>query len=151
MVCVYRVRGRLGDTPPVSKGSCLAALVAAILLGGCGDDGPSSAPRPPEPPARLSAQERAAADRSVGTIRAYCRDRARSLAGEGRARPALDEALAAARRRAALARAKPAAPYRGSQTARNLAADLAEDLEGSNCSNTLVAELARGLRTNRFP
>ncbi len=136
----------------MSRRSCLAAIVVvAIFLAGCGDDGSSSATRAPEAPARLSAQERAAADRSVRSIRAYCRDLARSLAGERRARPALDEALAAARRLAALARAKASAPYRGSQTARNLAADLAEDLEGSNCSNTLVAELARGLRRNRFP
>lgn len=135
----------------MSRGSCLAAVVAATFLAGCGDDGSSSTTRAPERPARLSAQERAAADRSVGSIRAYCRDLARFFAGDRPGRPALDEALAAARRLAALAQAKPSAPYRGSQTARDLAGDLAEDLEGTNCSNTLVTELARGLRTNRFP
>ena len=83
-------------------------------------------------------------DRSVSEIRAYCRGVARYAAGRGRP-PVGDDALAAARRIAALAARKPDAPYSGSQTARNLAGDLAEDLEGTNCSRALVAELARGL------
>jgi hypothetical protein len=102
----------------------------------------SSQPAPPATP--LTAQERLGADRSVREIRAYCRAVARYLAGDA-GRPVQDEAIAAARSIAAVARGKPESRYRGSQTARDLAADLAEDLEGTNCSQALVVELARGL------
>jgi hypothetical protein len=135
----------------MARGICLAAILAMTLVAGCGDDEPSSAAPDPGRAAPLSAPQRAAADRAVDSIRAYCRGLARFLAGRRAGRPPLGEALAAARSIATLARQRPGAPYSGSQTARDLAADLAEDLEGTNCSNTLVAELAAGLRTNRFP
>ena len=54
--------------------------------------------------------------------------------------------MSAARAISLLAQQKPGASYRGSQRMRDLAADLAEDLEGTNCSARLVAELARGIR-----
>jgi hypothetical protein len=50
-----------------------------------------------------------------------------------------------ARRIALLARRKPEARYSPVQTVRQLAGDTAEDLEGTNCSRRLVAELERGL------
>ena len=112
------------------------------LLAGCGDDTSTTEPARPDGP--LTAQERAGADRAVAAIRSYCRGIARYLAGRAR-QPAVAEAVAGARRIAAIARAKPEASYRGSQRARDLAADLAEDLEGTNCSQHLVTELARGL------
>jgi hypothetical protein len=124
------------------KTGWLAAALAALCLAGCGDDKspvPSAAPD-----AVLTAQERRTEDRSVAAIREYCRGVARYLAGRT-APPSPDAAVEAARRIAALARAKPEAAYRGSQTARGLAGDLAEDLEGTNCSRALVAELERGL------
>jgi hypothetical protein len=96
------------------------------------------------PGAPLTAQERRNEDRSVAAIREYCRGVARYLAGRA-APPSRDEAVDAARRIAVLARRKPEARYQGTQTARGLAGDLAEDLEGTNCSRLLVAELERGL------
>lgn len=121
-----------------------AALVIACLAAGCGDDDPPS-PSPSTPDAPLTAQERRAEDRSVAAIRAHCRAVARYLLNGRGSEPSPDQAVAAARRIAALARLKPEATYRGSQGARDLAADLAEDLEGTNCSQRLVAELERGL------
>lgn len=133
---------RVGDTPAVKRTKLLVAALVVGSLAGCGDD-PSPSP-PASSPAPLSAQERQEADRSVAAIRRYCRGVARHLAGRG-GPPALAEAVGAARRIAALARRKPEASYSGSQRARDLAADLAEDLEGTNCSQRLVEELERGL------
>jgi hypothetical protein len=124
----------------VIRATLLTALVI-VCAAGCGDDEPAA---PVERPAALTAQERQAADRAVRAIRAYCRGVARYLAGRAEP-PAQANARAGAHRIAALARERPDAPYRGRQTARDLAGDLAEDLEGTNCSPALVATLARGL------
>jgi len=126
----------------VSGAKLLGVALAIAFVAGCGDD---SSPAPATTPdAPLTVRERRAVDRSVTAIRAYCREVARYLARGGRA-PAQDAALAAARRIAAIARRRPEAAYEGSQTARGLAGALAEDLEGTNCSGLLVAELERGL------
>ena len=117
------------------------ALVIGCLAG-CGDDNSTTSSARPDAP--LTVQERRSEDRSVAAIRGYCRGVARELAGRT-APPSPDEAVEAAHRIAALARRKPEARYRGTQTARGLAGDLAEDLEGTNCSRVLVAELERGL------
>jgi hypothetical protein len=125
-----------------AKNGWLAVVLAIGCLAGCGDDSsPTSSARPDAP---LTAQERRSEDRSVAAIRDYCRDVARYLAGRT-VPPSPDEAVEAARRIAALARRKPEARYRGTETPRGLAGDLAEDLEGTNCSRLLVAELERGL------
>ena len=131
----------VGDTALVPRPKLLLAVLVLGLLAGCGDDPAPDVPARPDRP--LTAQERAGADRSVAAIHSYCRRVARRLAGRGAA-PPVQGAVAAARRIAALARAKPDAAYRGSRRARDLAADLAEDLEGTNCSQQLVTELARG-------
>jgi hypothetical protein len=125
----------------------LTAVAVLAAVAGCGE---SSSPKKPRGAARpstgpsLTAAEHAAAGRSVGRIRAYCRGVAAYLAGEGR-RPPLGGALGGARKIVAIANAKPEATYRGSQRIRDLAGDLAEDLEGTNCSTRLVGELSRGL------
>ena len=123
------------------------SLTIACAFGvGCGDDASTTTPtRPSE--VQLSSAERARAERSVAEIRTYCRRVSRYAAGES-APPSpsfMQRAVDAARRLASLARGKPDATYRGSQRARDLASDLAEDLEGTNCSARLVAELARGV------
>ena len=120
------------------------ALAIGCLVAGCGDDD-APPPSTATPDAPLTAQERRDEDRSVAAIRAYCRAVALYLLQGRGPEPSPDEAVAGARRIAALSRRKPEAPYRGSQGARDLAADLAEDLEGTNCSRRLVAELERGL------
>jgi hypothetical protein len=124
-----------------------AALVATVVLTclvGCGDDPPPARTQAAPAQQRLTVFERRLADRSVAAIRRYCRRVARYLAAGG-PRPRQGEAIAAARRIAGVAAAKPSAAYRGSQTTRDLAGDLAEDLEGTNCSTRLVTELERGL------
>jgi hypothetical protein len=126
-----------------ARSNKLVAALAVICVTGCGDDGSPSTTSQPDTP--LTRTEMLEEDRAVATIRAYCRDVARYLSGRGD-RPSDDRALAAARRIAALARRKPEARYRGGQTARQVAGDLAEDLEGTNCSDLLVAELEQGLR-----
>jgi hypothetical protein len=133
---------RVGDTARVPPPKLLVALLVLGVVAGCGDDPAPSVPARQD--RHLTAQERTSADHAVAAIRSYCRRVARSLAGRGAA-PPVEDAVAAARRIAALARAQPEAAYRGSQRARDLAADLAEDLEGTNCSQRLVTELARGL------
>ncbi len=120
----------------------MATALAVCCVAGCGEEKSSPPPAPVDTP--LTVQERRSEDRSVAAIRAFCREVARYLAAGGEP-PQPDEAVAGARRIAALARRKPEARYEGSQTARGLAGDLAEDLEGTNCSRLLVTELERGL------
>jgi hypothetical protein len=127
----------------VGSGKLLLAALLVACLAGCGDDG-SSGSTTSSPPPSLTARERAEADRGVAAVRRYCRRVAQHLAGRG-SLPPIDPAVRGAQHIAGLARRKPEASYSGSQRARDLAADLAEDLEGTNCSQTLVAELARGL------
>jgi hypothetical protein len=119
----------------------LATASVVVCLIGCGDE---SSPDPSPVDTPLTAQERRAADRAVADIRAYCRAVARFLS-RGGARPDLAGALSAAELINVTARMKPGATYRGSQTARMLAGDLAEDLEGTNCSPRLAAALVAGL------
>jgi hypothetical protein len=126
--------------------ACLVTLACVAGPGCGGDEDPTTTAAPPRD-VTLSSAERARAARSVAAIRAYCRRVARYASG--RAGPpslsATRRTVDAARGIASLARRKPDAQYRGSQRARDLAGDLAEDLEGTNCSARLVAELARGL------
>lgn len=130
----------------------LKAILATVSLAaltwatpGCGSEA-TDRPRP-ETPSRLTAPERAAAEAGREAIRSYCRRLGLHLAGrrgppEERARR---RAVEGARTLASLARRKPQTPFAPGQTLRQLAADTAEDLEGTNCSAGLVAELERGL------
>jgi hypothetical protein len=128
-------------------------VVTALLcaFAGCGEEGGEAgqqpAGQPPAAPQRLTAAERAAAAAGHDAIRTYCRRLGLHLAGR-RARPGARvqrRAVSGARGLARLALRKPEAPYVTGQTIRQLAADTAEDLEGTNCSARLVVELERGL------
>ena len=122
----------------------LAAAAALCALVACGSE---AEPPPDVRPQRLTAAERAGAAAGHEAIRTYCRRLGLHLAGR-RAAPGsatLRRAAQGARTIAALARRKPEATYAPGQTARQLAGDTAEDLEGTNCSGRLVAELVRGL------
>ena len=95
----------------------------------------------------MTVAERSSVAAGEDAIRAYCRRLGLHLAGRGTApgEAVRQRALRGARSIATVARSKPQAPYGTGQTVRGLAADTAEDLEGTNCSPALVAELARGL------
>ena len=121
-------------------------VVTALLCGfaGCGEGEPELRHTEPQ---RLTAVERAAAASGYDAIRSYCRRLGLHLTGRGAAPGpgAQGRAVGGARAIAALARRKPEAPYAPDQTVSQLAADTAEDLEGTNCSARLVVELERGL------
>jgi hypothetical protein len=123
---------------------CAVATLVVLSVVGCGSSEPDRA-QTVQPP-RLTAQERAASRSGHEAIRAYCRRLGLHLAGRRPLPgPAVQRrALEGARAIAALARRKPAAPYARDQTASQLAGDIAEDLEGTNCSPRLVGELTRG-------
>jgi hypothetical protein len=122
-----------------------AALFLACGLVACGSSN-DPVPEPPQP-GRLTAAERGAAEAGHAAIRSYCRRLGLHLAGRGAApgEGAQRQALEGARTIARLARSKPEARFSAVQTTRQLAADTAEDLEGTNCSGRLVSELVRGL------
>ena len=133
--------------PGAVRGVVGVALAIALLGGllACGSE--DAAPAPSEPPARLTAQERASAESAHAAIRSYCRRLGLHFAGRGgRPSPRTQQhAVEGARTIARLAARKPEAPYARNQTARQLAGDTAEDLEGTNCSARIVFELQRGL------
>ena len=132
-----------GSFAVVLRAAALGALLCGVVA--CGSEAPEQ-PRP-EAPQRLTEPERAAARSGEAAIRSYCRRLGLYLAGR-RGPPgarALRRAVEGARVVAALARRKPQASYALGQTVRQLAGDTAEDLEGTNCSGRLVAELERGL------
>jgi hypothetical protein len=126
----------------VRRGITLFAIAAiATGLAGCGDDNATQVPQ------RLESQETRVVDAATAAIRAYCRKVGLALAGR-RDRPTADDELRvfdAVDRLIAIAQKKPDAPYRRSSTPRDVIADSAEDLDGTNCSNALVRRLEKGL------
>ena len=132
---------------PGASRLALFVATAALLVGlvACGSQEPE---RPPQQgPSRLTAQERSSAGSGYRAIRSYCRRLGLHFAGrrERPGRRTQARALGGARTIAELAARKPTAQYAPNQTARQLAGDTAEDLEGTNCSARLVLELRRGL------
>jgi hypothetical protein len=124
--------------------------VVAVLALVCGATACGSEDRaqPAQPePQRLTAAERAAAGAAHDAIRSYCRRLGLYITGRGDPPGTRAElrAVDGARAIAQLARRKPAAPYDSTETIRDLAADTAEDLDGTNCSQRVVSELEQGL------
>jgi hypothetical protein len=108
----------------------------------CGDGSESSTTRK-----RLSAAEDSVVARSQTSLRGYCRILALYLAGK-RAAPTdtdtreVDDAL---EQLIALAREKPDARAKNEETLRLVLSDMAEDLEGSNCSGSFQQKLDAAL------
>jgi hypothetical protein len=132
--------------------SVLGALAAALVLAGCG--GSEEDRRGSTTPSRLAPQplapvETAEVNRLHETINAYCVGVARFLAGERAAptRAELDRAIEAVDKFAALAREKPSATLPSGADLRLALGDLAEGLEGSNCSTELVRRIDEALAT----
>jgi hypothetical protein len=117
----------------------LALLVLASALTSCGDDSSDDE--------RLSPQEQASVASAQATVRDHCRIAARYAAG--RRGPPTRRELARAQRAidvlAALAMEKPRAPAAGGTAPRDVLVNVAEDLEGSNCSPPLLARVEQAL------
>jgi hypothetical protein len=130
----------------VAAAAAAAAVLALTLAAaGCGS---AERARPAQPePQRLTAVERARARAGHDAIRSYCRRLGLYITGRGDSPGTRAElrAVDGARTIAQLARRKPVAPYDSVETIRDLAADTAEDLDGTNCSQRIVSELERGL------
>jgi hypothetical protein len=131
-----------------STGTLCGAAVVALLCGAIACGSEEHDPPAPPPPRGLTAPERQAAQSGHAAIRTYCRRLGLYIVGRRGQPAAADQrrAVAGARAIARLAQRKPEAPFAPGQTVRQLAGDTAEDLEGTNCSTRLVAELERGLR-----
>ena len=105
----------------------------------CGDGSSTDSP--------LSAQERSRVQGALVAVNEYCRQLGRYFSRRGSA--PTNSATAAAREGVdeitALAGEKPAVEYRPGQTLRELIADTAENLEGSNCTGPLLTRLEQAL------
>jgi hypothetical protein len=129
----------------VRDAAAAAVVVALALVAGCGSEERAPPARPE--PQRLTTAERAAARTGHAAIQSYCRRLGLHITGRGSAPgpEAERRAVEGARAIAGVARRKPAAPYDSTETIRDLAADTAEDLDGTNCSPRVVFELEQGL------
>jgi hypothetical protein len=129
---------------PVSCSLALAPLLALTLTvpAGCGSDGSTK-------PEQLSADEEAQVSQAENAIHSYCRELLLYLTHRKGAPTSADSdrALGAADRLVELARRKPDALYRQQNPLRLELGDLAEDLEGTNCSPAIGRKLDRALAT----
>jgi len=127
----------------------LLAVIVAIALAACGDDGePEGEPTTAEPGSRkLSSAERNLVLESESAIVSYCRKRALALTDPSK-RPTVAQqarALDGVDALIELARVKPMAKLRSGVGVRLFLGDLAENLEGVNCDPAIVARLDEGL------
>lgn len=141
---------RLGLAAAAAVGLSLVAIAS------CGDgDSPDAAETTAGGAAakRLTAAEQALASGSERAVLRYCGRLALALTGQGEPPSVVEQrrALAATDRLIELGRSKPAAPVEGGTDMRLLLADLAEDLEGSNCDQRLVTRIDQGLATLPHP
>ena len=133
----------------------LTAVVAAALAAplGCGDSNgenpmtSTGAITVSQPPVRLTELERATVRRMEDRVQGYCRRAARALAGEARAPTIaqLNEVTSAIDEVGRLAREKPTATLPSGAEVSLALGDVAENLEGSNCSPSLVAHIDQTL------
>jgi hypothetical protein len=123
-------------------------VLCVLAPSGCGDQSAEESA-----PGRLSSDERSEVARSQRAIRSYCRLVGLFLMGRNHAptRAESERVQDAVARLIELARDKPQAAYEEQRTMRQLLGDTAEDLEGTNCSSALVAQLQQGLRSLPAP
>jgi hypothetical protein len=118
----------------------LALVVTMVFLAACG--GKSA-----DKPQMLSADEKREVDQAESEIHSYCRRLALYLVHRTGPPTSADSggALAAADRLIALAQQKPDSLYRAQDPMRLALDDLAEDLEGTNCSHEIEQKLNQAL------
>jgi hypothetical protein len=127
----------------------LVLMLSLVALTGCGDDNSGKATLSKRP-APLSAGDQATVSEARTEIQSYCRQLLQYLARR-RGPPTEDEtgeAYAGVDRLAGIARAQPSATVSPTgETVRDLLGDIAEDLQGSNCADNVVARIDQALRT----
>jgi hypothetical protein len=123
-----------------------AAAIATVLFGCGGSEEPPVTPTTAQP---LTAPEIAVVQDSQRAVYGYCAKVGRYLAGETRPPTAADlnEATDAIDEIASLAREKPGAMLPSGADLRLALGDIAEDLQGSNCSAELVRRIDEALAT----
>lgn len=132
----------------------LGAALAALLLGGCGDDGANQPPTANAKRQRLTTQERRSAERSERAIYAYCRRVAQFDQGKRKGVPleSQSRAVQAVDDLVALAREEPRAKVNVGLVGENVQlrvhiGDIAEDLQATNCDSNLIDRIDQGLAT----
>ncbi len=121
----------------------LQCVALAALIAGCGGDDGATGTTFEESTSRLTRAESRMITVAERRVQGYCAERARALFGEGEPPSAadlreVDDALVAL---AELAERRPEAETAAGVTARLALGDIAEDLEGTNCDERLVAHI----------
>jgi hypothetical protein len=122
----------------------LVALVLTVAAGCGGEESRSSTE-----PQRLSSAEQSVVTSTQITLHSYCRKIGLYLTRRQPLPSALETEQINAQldRLIELAREKPGAQLMDQRTLRDLLGDMAEDLEGSNCSDALERKLDQGFAT----
>jgi hypothetical protein len=132
-------RSPCGEIGVVVLSLALASLITSLAACGGEEDGGGATTIRGEPDA-MSAGQVEVLRRAQRGVRSYCRARVETLAA-GDAAPAarFERAVAGLRELGDLAAAEPQAEAPDGSTARLALGDIAEDLEGTNCDQRLVA------------
>jgi hypothetical protein len=120
----------------------ISLALATLALSSCGGDSSMEAHR-------LDVREQIVVSDAQRAIRSYCRQIALffSRRGSQPSRSQTDRTFRAVDNLIALARRKPDALYQGREGLQDLLNDMAEDLDGTNCSPPLLSRIEEGLRT----
>jgi hypothetical protein len=120
----------------------VSLALATLALSSCGGGSSTEAQR-------LSAREQTVVSDAQRAIRSHCRQIALFVSRRG-SQPSssqTERTFRAVDNLIALARQKPDPLYQGREDLRDLLNDMAEDLDGTNCSPPLLDRIEEGLRT----